>query len=252
MIRATFKSLPARKLRLLLSSLSIVLGVSFVAGAFVLTDSLGKVFDDLFTTISKNVAVDVRGDKVTTGQPGRRPRPAAARTSSTPSSGVDGVKEAQGQVQGSAQLVDKDGKVVGTGGAPTFGFNWYDSDAAAERHRSSKGRAPTGPDEIAINQGLLDRTDYKIGDSAPVLTDAPAEDLQASSASSSSTASRPSPARPRSSSTRPTAQQVLNLNGKFTEITVAADGGVSETELRDRMRRRAARPDRGDHRAGAG
>ena len=58
MIRATFKSLTARKLRLLLSSLSIVLGVSFVSGAFVLTDSLGKVFDNLFSTISENVAVD--------------------------------------------------------------------------------------------------------------------------------------------------------------------------------------------------
>ena len=41
MIRATFRSLTARKLRLILSSLSIVLGVSFVSGAFVLTDSLG-------------------------------------------------------------------------------------------------------------------------------------------------------------------------------------------------------------------
>ena len=43
MIRATFKSLTARKLRLApLRRSSIVLGVSFVSGAFVLTDSLGK------------------------------------------------------------------------------------------------------------------------------------------------------------------------------------------------------------------
>ena len=40
MIRATFKSLAARKLRLLLSSLSIVLGVSFVSGSFIFTDTL--------------------------------------------------------------------------------------------------------------------------------------------------------------------------------------------------------------------
>ena len=61
MLRATVKSLLARKLRLLLSAMSIVLGVSFVVGAFVLTDSLGKTFDDLFATVSKNIAVDVRG-----------------------------------------------------------------------------------------------------------------------------------------------------------------------------------------------
>ena len=154
MIRATFKSLTARKLRLLLSALSVVLGVSFVAGAFVLTDSLGKVFDNLFSTVSQNIAVDVRGDKVTSDSQGDDVRALLpARTSSTPSRSVDGVKEAQGQVQGNAQLVDKDGKVVSTGGAPTFGFNWYDSDAAAERH-DRPGPRPDRPDEIAINRGL--------------------------------------------------------------------------------------------------
>ena len=50
----------------------------------------------------------------------------------------------------------------------------------------------------------------------------------------------------------PTAQQVLNLNGKFTEITVAADSGVSDKVLRDRVRAVLPPPDRGDHRAGAG
>src|SRR5512132_466201 len=126
MIRATFRSLTARKLRLVLSSLSIVLGVSFVAGAFVLTDSLGKVFDDLFSTVSQNVAVDVRGEKVTSGDQGDV-RALLPESLLGTVSQVDGVKEAQGQVQGNAQLVDKKGKVVTTGGAPTFGFNWYDS-----------------------------------------------------------------------------------------------------------------------------
>ncbi|MFL6219367.1 MAG: hypothetical protein ACJ742_12595, partial [Actinomycetes bacterium] len=61
MLRATMKSLLARKLRLMLSAMAVVLGVSFVVGAFVLTDSLGKTFDDLFATVNKNIAVDVRG-----------------------------------------------------------------------------------------------------------------------------------------------------------------------------------------------
>ena len=95
MIRATFRSLTARKLRLVLSSLSIVLGVSFVSGAFVLTDSLGKVFDDLFTTISKNVAVDIRGDKVTTGNQGDDVRALLPQDLLPQVEQVDGVKEAQ-------------------------------------------------------------------------------------------------------------------------------------------------------------
>jgi putative ABC transport system permease protein len=234
MIRATFKSLTARKLRLVLSSLSIVLGVSFVAGAFVLTDSLGKVFDDLFSTVSKNVAVDVRGTKVTSDGQGGDVRTLLPQDLTTTIENVDGVREVQGQVQGQAQLVDTDGKTVSTGGAPNFGFNWYDSDLL-QSGAIVKGRAPSGPDEIAINGGLLDRTDYKLGDEAPVLTDQPLKsytivgivefDGKGSYAGETDVFFD-----------TPTAQQVLNLQGRFTEITVAADDGVSETELRDRIR----------------
>ena len=48
MLRATLKSLLARKLRLTLTALSIVLGVGFVAGTYVLTDTMNKAFEDLF------------------------------------------------------------------------------------------------------------------------------------------------------------------------------------------------------------
>jgi len=233
MIRATFRSLTARKLRLILSSLSIVLGVSFVSGAFVLTDSLGKVFDDLFSTISQNVAVDIRGDKVTSGNQGDvralLPQDLLPKVEQ-----VDGVKEAQGQVQGSAQLVDTKGKAVSTGGAPTFGFNWYDS-KLLQSGTIVQGRAPHGPDEIAINRGLLDRTDYKLGDTAPVLTDQPLKSYKIVGIVEFD--GKPSFAGETDVFFETAvAQQVLNLNGKFNEITVAADSGVSETELRDRIR----------------
>ena len=106
MLRATFKSLLARKLRLLLSAMSIVLGVSFVSGAFVLTDSLGKVFDELFTTVNQNIAVDVRGDKVSdvasqTTSATRKLVPVATLEKVR---AVDGVAEAHGSINGIAQI----------------------------------------------------------------------------------------------------------------------------------------------------
>ena len=209
-----------------------MLGVSFVAGAFVLTDSLGKVFDNLFSTVNQHVAVDVRGDKVTSGDQGdvRTLLPASLVDTVR---NVDGVKEAQGQVQGIAQLVNKQGKVVGTGGAPMFGFNWYDS-KLLNSGQITQGRAPTGPDEIAINGGLADRSGYKVGDKAPVLTDSPLKtytivgivtfDGKKSFAGETEVFFDTA-----------TAQKVLNLEGKFTEITVAADDGVSQSELRKRV-----------------
>ena len=60
MWRATIKSLFARKVRLLLTALAIVLGVGFMAGTYVLTDTMGKAFDDLFSTANQNTDVVVR------------------------------------------------------------------------------------------------------------------------------------------------------------------------------------------------
>ena len=226
MIRATFKSLAARKLRLVLSSLSIVLGVAFVAGAFVLTDSLGKVFDNLFSTVNQHVAVDVRGDKVTSGDQGDVRALLPANLVDTVRN-VDGVKEAQGQVTGIAQLVNKEGKVVGTGGAPMFGFNWYDS-TLLNSAQITQGRAPTGPDEIAINAGLADRSDYKLGDTAPVLTDAPLKTYTIVGIATFD-GKKSFAGETEVFFDTPTAQKVLDLEGKFTEITVAADDGVSQS-----------------------
>ena len=48
MLRATFKNLLARKLRLALSAFAIVLGVAFVAGSYVFTDTLNRGFTDIF------------------------------------------------------------------------------------------------------------------------------------------------------------------------------------------------------------
>src|SRR5437588_1253826 len=59
-LRATVKSLLARKLRLVLTALAIVLGVGFTAGTFVLTDTALKSFDDLFGQVYANTDVVVQ------------------------------------------------------------------------------------------------------------------------------------------------------------------------------------------------
>src|SRR5690349_10180384 len=60
MWKATWKGLLAHKLRLVLTSLAIILGVSFVAGTFVLTDTLNNVFTNLFNQTQKGTDVVVR------------------------------------------------------------------------------------------------------------------------------------------------------------------------------------------------
>ncbi len=70
MLRATLKSLLSRKLRLILSGLAVVLGVMFVAGAFVLTNTLGNAFDGLFATVYSQTHVQISGKTTVKGDGG--------------------------------------------------------------------------------------------------------------------------------------------------------------------------------------
>ena len=73
MWRVTIKGLMAKKLRLVLTSIAVVLGVAFMSGTFVLTDTLGSVFDKLFTEATKGVDADVRSKReLDSGQGGSR------------------------------------------------------------------------------------------------------------------------------------------------------------------------------------
>ena len=52
MLRATLKDLWARKIRLVTTGLAVLLGVAFMAGTLVLTDTIGRTFDDLFADVN--------------------------------------------------------------------------------------------------------------------------------------------------------------------------------------------------------
>src|SRR4029453_3121600 len=62
MIKVTLKGVRGHLLRFLLTALAVTLGVSLVAGTFVLTDSIKKTFDDLISAGSHGVGVRGRGD----------------------------------------------------------------------------------------------------------------------------------------------------------------------------------------------
>src|SRR5580658_1003770 len=61
MLRLTLRGLLARKLRLALTALAIVLGVTFVTGTLVLTDTLNRTFDTLVGTAYQHISFQVRG-----------------------------------------------------------------------------------------------------------------------------------------------------------------------------------------------
>ena len=89
MWKVTVKGLLAHKLRLALTALAIVLGVTFISGTLVLTDTLHNTFTTLFGHIYQNVDFEVRAKAAFTGDNGNGN--ATAQTDP----GVDRTRRAQ-------------------------------------------------------------------------------------------------------------------------------------------------------------
>ena len=144
MLRATIKDLWARKIRLVTTGLAVLLGVAFMSGTLVLTDTIGRTFDDLFANVNKGTDALVRAEATLEGGfgPGggeARPRVTADLVAIV--AAVDGVAVARGTILGYAQVVGKDGKAVGSQqGPPTFGGEWADD--ALNPSGSARGGRP--------------------------------------------------------------------------------------------------------------
>ena len=61
MIKVALAGLLGRKLRTALTAIAIVLGVAMISGTFVLTDSIDKAFNSIFTDVRKGSTVVVSG-----------------------------------------------------------------------------------------------------------------------------------------------------------------------------------------------
>ncbi len=233
MRNAVVKSLLAHKLRLALTAISVVLGVSFITGTFVLTDTLSRTFDTLFGDVYRNTDVVVRAEAAFTDiqtADSREPVPAGVLDKIR---GVDGVTEAVGEVEGYAQLVDpKTGKAVTTGGAPTLGETWTGS--ALSPLRLQDGRGPTTAGEVAIDASTADRHHIRVGDRVKVLLRGPVQPAtvvgivrfgsSGNAAGATIVAFDPT-----------TAQRQLGEPGTYTSISIKGAAGVSESALRDRV-----------------
>ncbi len=232
MWRATVKSLLARKVRLALTALSIVLGVGFVAGTFVLTDTTNRAFDQLFATAASKFDLVVRSKPAFQQEPGGPG--GGGPTAGKPVPGnlipaieaVPGVASASGDVGGYAQVVDPaTGKAIG-GFAPTLGSNFGGSGLLTLR----AGSAPSGPGQVAIDAATADRFALRVGERIHVLFQGPPGDFTISGIVTFGSSDNLLGATLAVFDT-PTAQRVFGKPGAFDAIDVRAAPGVSPLAL---------------------
>jgi putative ABC transport system permease protein len=170
-LATSLKTVWARKLRLLMSTFAIVLGVAFVAGSLMFTDSLGKAFTGIMNGTVGDANVRLAQESGGHGSRlGARIIPPSALEKAR---ATDGVKQVDGVVTSiSTTVLAKDGKVIGGQGAPAFGVNFHTAKAAegAEGLHITEGRAPTKNGEIALDPKTAERGGYRIGDTVSILT----------------------------------------------------------------------------------
>src|SRR5688572_14804082 len=149
MFNLTVKGLWAHKLRFVLTGLAVVLGVAFMAGTMILTDTMGKTFDGLFAT--SNEGIDVVIDRTTAiDGDGADVQERVDASALDQIRATDGVDAAAGTVEGFAQLVAADGTATVTDGiGGTMGVAWVD-DERLNPFALSAGRAPSGATEIVL------------------------------------------------------------------------------------------------------
>src|SRR4051812_11337121 len=171
MLRIAMKGLLAHKLRLLTTALAIMLGVAFMAGTFVFTDTITRTFDTLFADVYKTTDAVVRAEAAFTGpqmtgdQRGRIDASLLANVQAVP-----GVATAEGSVEGYARIVDQHGKAIGNPaqGAPTFGGSWT-YDAKLNVWNVVAGTAPVHDDDVVIDKQSATSAGYRVGDTVTVL-----------------------------------------------------------------------------------
>src|SRR5277367_4456853 len=150
MRKVTLRGLLAHKLRLALTALAIVLGVTFISGTFVLTDTLNSTFSTLFTSVYHKIDFQVRGvAQLGTGASAtRNPLPQSLLTSVL---AVPGVGGAYGQVEGYAQFVAPDGKPVSST-VGTLGVE-FDPDQQVSSLHLIAGGPPVTSDDVVMDAG---------------------------------------------------------------------------------------------------
>ena len=227
--RLANRNLRASPLRLVLISLAVILGVGFVAGAFVLGDTISSSLDGVFAQVDQGVAVQVQGvASVTASERQPVPESLLPRVAA-----VEGVASAAGKVGGTATIVGADGKAAGVAGPPTLGFGWVDNPALNVLQLVA-GRPPTGPDDVVIDTRTAAAQRFVLGQRVRVVTPIGSNEYTLVGLVRFGTTDNLLGATLAGFSLA-TAQRIFHLEGQFTTIDVSGNQGVLDSVLAQRV-----------------
>lgn len=235
MLKIAWSSVRANKLRLLLTSFAIVIGVAFVAGSFVFTDTINSRFEALLGDISAGVDVYVYPDEPEFGNDFGQIQVSMSEDVFDDVMAVEGVLEASAAIAGLAQLIDDSGDVIGGFGPPTLGFSWGEiPDLTPMRIAEGNGRPPTSAGEVVLDVATAEAQGFAVGQTISILFTGPVEEFTLVGIANFGDEDNAAGATLALFEFQE-AQRVFELEGRISQISVAGASGVSPEVLTERI-----------------
>jgi putative ABC transport system permease protein len=225
------KSLWARKFRTLATSFAVVLGVAFVAGSYILTDTIFAAFDEIFSESLSGTSVVITAENPVEQDNGEVPTIGASllpRVQQTP-----GVKLAAGAIFTPGGFFDSEGKKIGNKFAPKFISS--NLPGSLESLTYVDGHRPRGPTETSIDKAAAESADLELGETIELIGQGSARKFRLVGFTQLGSASFGGASIAKV--TLPVAQALTHKVGRLDQISVAAADGVSATVLKRRIAR---------------
>ena len=165
MQKVALRGLLSRKLRSVLTGFAVVIGVAFVVGTLVFTDTIDESFKNLFERTQKGVDVEVESRQAVKqdfSQPPTMPAAVLARVKSTP-----GVKVAEGSVSSNVTILDKHGKPIVSNGPPTLAVS-ADTQKIFQVLDYVSGGPPRNAGQVALDRGTAKKYGFGVGQAVRV------------------------------------------------------------------------------------
>jgi putative ABC transport system permease protein len=235
MTKVALKGLGLHKARAVLTTLAVVIGVAMITGAYVVSDTMlsaasslsGAAYNNTDAVVTTKTAFTNGSDTIggpVTVKPGVLQKVRA----------LPQVAAATGDVTEQAKLINKKGKVIGSGPYFAVGLDPVNGKNLTP-FKLTQGRFATASNEVVIDKGTADKDHYNVGDSIKVSAIGPAKTFKVvgitkwGSVDNFGTATA-------AIFTLPEAQAMFQKGKTYDSILVGAAHGVSPTKLQATLR----------------
>ncbi|MEU6299182.1 ABC transporter permease [Streptomyces erythrochromogenes] len=231
MFRTALRNVLAHKARLLMTVLAVTLGVAFVSGTLVFTDTLKKSLSGQSAKSYEGIAVSVTSYGQGRNEQGEKEgEPGLGQQTLDKIKALPGVDTVSGRVSGFAGVGDENGKLIGSGWS-NQGANYTPvKDGKDPRYAFTQGAGPAKADEVALDKATADKGNYKVGDKVRVATNGPVKEYSLAGVFTTEDGAVQAGGSLVLFETK-VAQELYLKPGYFMEVSVGAKNGTSADQL---------------------